>query len=470
MFILYALMLSSSASAAGSGGLDAFRNGDRAEYEYLENCGRGISISGTLVIEFDEVRSDSAIVVFRMSGTTSFQGPLDEYNLTVGYYDSRETFEKDAQGGEMERALRSETGSTSFHFENRYAVTADPVVPGDDGPDWDMVDDGTGNIIGVLVMRNSSTGKDTARYENFMGQGRCVLHVDPSHHPDNIRYERTGVDLPYFGRIRKPIDGAQAEVHSYTNEGIYAMDFSARNGFLTFLGSHDLFISGVNEPFYYRLRDTNMEVTELDESGDSYPEDTGKYLPAIFSIATIAALAMEVISGRFKTMEERKRGPFVLIILLLSALVLSGQVMVLGHHGTLLRTGEELFSEKYSARIVNCTSELSRPESKYVAQVNVTIRNTGERPFEDRYVEIVFIPERFGHPLNSTPEGGEQYQHEEPIEAFIEPGETATVSFPVPLEYDSPRRVDINVRVLVLAAMSLGDSEDIVLEEKVLEL
>jgi len=166
-------------------------------------------------------------------------------------------------------------------------------------------------------------------------------------------------------------------------------------------------------------------------------------------------------------MENRKKGIFVLFILLFAGSLLSIQFWVIRDEHRVVPTERELFDRKYDLEVIGLEFNVTEDSTEYIAEVNITMRNMGSKNFEERSLEIVFSAEKYGiETFTSHAERDDDFT-EIANERVLRSGKAVTFFYNIPLGKEDPRWVDITLRIRVEAATQKGD---LLLVEEVIPL
>ena len=436
-------------------------------YDFLQRETNKCSISGSFTITITAVEGTDISTSFSGQGIVSFPGETDPNMVSVGYYTSVGSLELDRSRKDLSNADRIERNTVNFSFSCEAGV-----IKGDadeeDQLDWTVSDHGSETIIGIAFHRDiPAGGVNFTSFPTLLQTARTYLHIDPASPPDNIKSMEYGFDLDYFGSTGKYYSQLNADVLSYAHDDVFWMDYCTTNGILLYYGYNDLFIESSHPTFYYRIMETNAKLKASKDETDSVESSVDKYLPGIFSLALLLALGIEVVSGRLGTMENRKKGIFVLFILLFAGSLLSIQFWVIRDEHRVVPTERELFDRKYDLEVIGLEFNVTEDSTEYIAEVNITMRNMGSKNFEERSLEIVFSAEKYGiETFTSHAERDDDFT-EIANERVLRSGKAVTFFYNIPLGKEDPRWVDITLRIRVEAATQKGD---LLLVEEVIPL
>ena len=395
-------------------------------------------------------------ISFSGQGLASFPGETDPDKVRVGYYTSTDSLRLDRSRKDLSNAARIENGTTEFSFSCKASAAKSGSVERGQ-PDWN-VSHGPETVLGIAFHRETPAGGvNFTSMETLLASGRNYLHIDPDEPPENIRLMEYGFDLEFFGNPNKHYSQLKADVLSYVHDDVFWMDYGSRNGFLLYYGFNDLFIDSPFPTFYYRIIETNVDLTEKHQEESLTEPSLDKYLPGLFSVALLLALGIEVVTGRFGVMENKKKGIFVLFILLLAASLLSIQFWVIRDEHRVVPTERELFDRKYDLEVIGLEYEVIDDSAGYMAEVNISMRNTGSRDFEERGLEIVFSAEKYGIEIFTSHGERDDDFTEIANERVLHSGKSVTFFYNIPLGKEDPRWVDITLRIRVEAATQKGD-------------
>ena len=450
------LMFLPSVDGTASNGGKTLAAAEYFTYDFLQREPNKCSISGTFTLTITSIEGTYISTSFSGQGVVSFPGGTDANTVSVGYYTHADSLELDRIKKDLSSAARTEHNTTEFSFScNASVIKVD--TSDEKHPDW-TVSLGSETIIGIAFHRDIATGGvNFTSFETLIESARTHLHIDPKSPPDDIKLMEYGFDLEYFGSPNKHYSQLNADVRSYTHDDVFWMDYCTGNGILLYYGYNDLFIESSSPTFYYRIIETNAELTVSQDSSNDMESSVDRYLPGIFSLALLLALGIEVFSGRLGTMENRKKGIFVLFILLFAGSLLSVQFLVIRDEHRVVPTEREIFDRKYGLEVIGLEYNITKDAPEYMAEVNITMRNTGPKNFEERSLEIVFSAEKYGiETFTSHAERADDFT-EIANERVLLSGKSVTFFYNIPLGKEDPRWVDLTLRIRVEAATQKGD-------------
>ena len=453
--ILLVLIHPTGTAAASSQPGSFTAPGDHIIYDFTQMEEGKNPIYGSLSIEVpaDHVKSGK----FTVTGTGNLSFPAGSGLSELAYYTSETALAADAAYNQIANASRVVPNSTNYSFTSTY--TRKPMYgPGQETLPLSIMEMDEGGTVGIIFRGVLDSSSSNFTYFQVLHIPDILYYqLDVNKPPDDIRHETEGLDFEYFGKVEKTYDGLVAEVYSYTNDGVYYMDFSSANGLLTFYGFHDLTAAEGRAIFRYELSETNIIMTRetLDEGiGGSL---LSRYLPAIVSLAFFGALGIEVITGRYHMMLNRKKAIFLTVILLIACTFMSLQFLVLKDDGRIFSTHEKLLNDKYDLEMSGLESELKMIDGKHVAALNFTIMNTGQETFIERSVEVVFILQKFGQTMYYLNGPGGEKREETRIYDEFAPGDTYHVNYNMPLGGEDPKWVDMKLTVRLEVATDVGE-------------
>ena len=459
IIISIAVPLFISAPGSANGSPNVLKKDDFISYEFMKRDNNGCSIFGNLELRIEENNGSVLRVSYTWEGNVSFPGETSSTDVEIGYYSSVDTLGSDLVRKCISSATEIKNGTFGFYFQRTISIKADETSRKNGEPDWEVVDDGAPYTTGIAFHRNAEAGRVNFTYiHSIIAPGTIFMHIDTSENPENIRHREKGFDLELFGKGNKVYHGISTDVYSFNNDDIFHMEYSECTGLLVFYGYNDLTVDNADHTFYYKMTDTNLEMTDEDEPEKTIGSHVTKYLPGFFVIAILATLGMEIISGRFGTMVNRKKSIFILVVLVIVGSLISIQFLVLKDNEKIIPTKDSLFLEKYELEIIDLEYDVGWRDEEYNAAIKLTLRNTGEETFKTRTIEVKFFPEKYNIPIPSGGPGNDP-DHEYPIYTELKPGETVDVPFNVPLGKEDPKWTEVSVRVLVLVATDLGDYE-----------
>jgi len=429
--------------------------GDHIIYDFTQSEEGKLPIYGSLSIEVPTDHVTSA--KFTVTGTGNLSFPAGSGISEVAYYSSGTTFAADAASNKISNASRLVSNSTDYSFSSTY--TRKPMYgPGRENMPVSVMELDEGGTVGIIFHgKMDSTEGVFTYFQVFQVPDVLYYQLDLNDPPANIRHETEGLDFEYFGKVEKVYGDRATEVHSYSNDGVYYLDFSSVNGLLTFYGFNDLTPTDGRAAFRYELRETNIKMTP--EAGDEGIKGLllSRYLPAIVSLAFFGALGIEVISGRYHMMLNRKKGAFLTVILFIGCSFMSLQFLVLKDDGRVFPTHENLLNDKYALEMSGVESELILIEGKHVAALNFTIKNTGRETFIERSVEVVFVLQKFGQTMYYLNGPSGERREETRIYDEFAPGNTYYVNYNMPLGNEDPKWVDLKLTIRLEVATDVGE-------------
>jgi len=453
--ILLVLIQPSGTEAASSPPGTFTAPGDHIIYDFTQSEDGKLPVYGSLSIDVPADHETSGKFTVTGAGNLSF--PAGTGVSEVAYYTSGAALAADVSNNHIANASQVVSESTNYSFSNTY-TRKQMYGPGRETLPVSVMEMDEGGITGIIFRGVLDSG--SANFTYFQ-----VLHIpdvlyyqlDFNNPPDNIRHEAEGLDFEYFGKVEKAYGSRVVEVHSYNNDGVYHLDFSSVNGLLTFYGFHDLTAVNGQAAFRYELRETNIKMTPNPVDEEIGGSLLARYLPAIVSLAFFGALGIEVITGRYHMMLNRKKAIFLTVILLIACSFLSLQFLVLKDDERILPTHEKLLNDKYDLEMSGLESDLKMIDGKHVAALNFTIKNTGRETFIERSVEVVFVLQKFGQTMYylNGPDG--ERREETRIYDEFAPGSTYRVNYNMPLGNEDPKWIDLKLTIRLEVATDAGD-------------
>ena len=453
--MLLILILSTGTEAASSQPETFTSPGDHIIYDFMQSEYGKNPIYGSLTIEVPADHKTST--KFTVTGAGNLSIPAGSGISEVAYYTSGTALAADAAYNKIANASRVVSASTNYSFSSIYTRKR-MDGPGRETQRVSVMEMDPGGTVGIIFHGVLGSGKVNFTYFQVLRVPRVLYYrLDLNDPPRVILHKADGISFEYFGKVKKAYNDRVTEVHSYSNDGVFYLDFSSINGLLTFYGFNNLTGAPGRAAFRYELRETNVKMT-----GETRAEGIGgsllsRYLPAIVSLAFLGALGIEVISGRYHMMLSRKKGIFLTVILLIASSFLSLQFLVLKDDGRILPTHEEMLNDKYDLEITGLEYDSDYIDGKHVAAVNFTITNTGQETFIERSLEVVFILQKFGQTMYYLNGSGGEKREETSIYEEFAPGETYDINYNMPLGREDPKWVDMKLTIRLEVATDVGD-------------
>ncbi len=429
--------------------------GDHIIYDFTSSEDEKNPIYGSFTIEVPTDRGTSE--KFTITGTGNLSFPAGSGVSEVAYYSSVTALAADAANNQIANASLVVPNSTSYSFSSSY-TGKQMYGPGRETLPASVMEMDEGGTVGIIFRGSLNSIEGNFTYFQVLHIPKVLYYqLDNQNPPDNIRHEAEGLDFEYFGKVEKDHSGRVIEVRSYSNDGVYYLDYSGTNGLLTFFGFNDFTAADGRTAFRYELKDTNIEMNSKTDNKEIGGSPLSRYLPIIVSLAFFGALGIEVINGRYHQMLNRKKAIFLTVILLIACSFLSLQFMVLKDDERILPTQEMLLNDKYGLEISGLESRPMIIDGKHAAEINFTVRNTGPETFIERSVEVVFVLQKFGKTMYylNGPDG--EKREETRIYDEFAPEDIYHVNYNMPLGMEDPKWVDMELTVRLEVATDVGD-------------